>query len=235
MKCIVIDDDKLIRIQLQKFIERTKECELLGTFSSADEALQNVNLDNVDLIFLDIEMPGMSGLDFLEIFKHLPAVVVISAKERYAVDAFDFDVDDYILKPIEYQRFLKAVDRVKEKFVKFKPSRLENNGIFIKENSTTFRKILYEDIYWIEALENYVSIHTVRGRFTIHFTMKSLERLLPRNKFFRIHRSYIVNLDKIEVIEDNFAVIYFRGQKKLIPIAKAVRDELLSRLNIVKS
>ncbi len=235
MKCIVIDDDKLIRIQLQKYAERTKECELLGTFESAEQALKNIKIDDVDLIFLDIEMPGMSGIDFLRTFKHLPSVIIISGKEKYAVDAFDFDVDDYILKPIEYQRFLKAVNKVKEKYEKFKPSRLETNGVFLKENATTFRKILYDDIYWIEALENYVSIHTARSRYTIHFTMKALEKLLPREIFFRVHRSYIVNLQKIEAIEDNYVIMNFRGQKKAIPVAKASREELLKRLNIIKS
>ncbi len=235
MKCIVIDDDKLVRIQLKKYIERTKECELMGTFESADEAVESIMLDDVDLIFLDIEMPGMSGIDFLDTFKHLPAVVIISGKERYAVEAFDFDVDDYILKPIEYQRFLKAINKVKAKYEKYKPSYLETNGIFLKENATTFRKILYEDIFWIEALENYVSIHTTRGRYTIHFTMKALERLLPNRIFFRLHRSYIVNLQKIEAIEDNTVVMYYRGQKKAIPIAKAAKDELLKRLNIIKN
>ncbi len=235
MKCIVIDDDKLIRIQLQKFIEKTRDCELLGSFESADAAIQGVDLADVDLIFLDIEMPGMSGLDFLKVFRHLPAVVIISAKEKYAIDAFDFEVDDYIVKPVDYQRFLRAVTRVKEKFDKFKPSRLESNGIFIRESSTTYRKILYEDIYWIEALENYVTIHTARGRFTIHLTMKALERLLPRTMFVRIHRSYMVNILKIEAIEDNFVIIYFRGQKRTIPIAKNAKDELLNRLNIAKS
>ncbi len=235
MKCIVIDDDKLIHIQIKKFTEKIKDCELVGAFSSAEEAVENIDIKDVDLIFLDIEMPGMSGLEFLSSLKSYPAVVIISAKEKYAVDAFDYEVDDYLLKPLEYSRFLKAVDRVRERLKEFKPSHLDEEAVFIKENASVYRKIFYDEIYWIEALENYITIYTEKGRHTIHFTMKAIEKILPSNKFMRIHRSYIVNLDKVEAIEDNYAVLYYRGQKKTVAIAKTYKDELLRRLNILKN
>lgn len=235
MKCIVIDDDKLIHIQIKKFAEKIKDCEVVGTYSSAEEALKNVEINDIDVIFLDIEMPGMSGLEFLSALKSYPAVVIISAKEKYAVDAFDYEVDDYLLKPLDYTRFVKAVERVKEKFNQFKFSRLEEDAVFIKESASVFKKIFYDEIYWIEALENYITIYTERGRHTIHFTMKAIEKVLPPERFMRIHRSYIVNVNKIDAIEDNYAVIFYRGQKKTLTIAKTYKDELLRRLNIIKS
>ena len=235
MKCIVIDDDKLIHIQIKKFAEKIKDCEVVGTFTTAEEALQNVDVNDVDLIFLDIEMPGMSGLELLSALKSYPAVVIISAKEKYAVEAFDYEVDDYLLKPLDYTRFVKAVERVKERLSKFKFSRLEEDAVFIKESASVFKKIFYDEIYWIEALENYITIYTERARHTIHFTMKAIEKILPSDRFMRIHRSYIVNVSKIDAIEDNYAVIFYRGQKKTLTIAKTYKEELLRRLNIIKS
>ncbi len=235
MKCIVIDDDKLIHIQIKKFAEKVKDCDLVGTYSSAEDALKNIDIDDIDLIFLDIEMPGMSGLEFLSALKSSPAIVIISAKDKYAVDAFDYEVDDYLLKPFDYQRFVKAVERVKDRLDKYKFSRLEENAVFIKENSSVFKKIFYEEIYWIEALENYITIYTERGRHTIHFTMKAIEKILRPEMFMRIHRSFIVNVNKIDAIEDNYAIIFYRGQKKSLTIAKSYKDDLLRRLNIIKS
>ncbi len=235
MKCIVIDDDKLIHIQIKKFAEKIKDCQVVGTFTSAEEALQDIDVNDVDLIFLDIEMPGMSGLEFLSALKSYPAVVIVSAKDKYAVEAFDYEVDDYLLKPLDYARFVKAVERVKEKLNQFKFSRVEGDAVFIKESASVFKKIFYDEIYWIEALENYITIYTERGRHTIHFTMKAIEKVLPPDRFMRIHRSFIVNISKIDAIEDNYAVVFYRGQKKTLTIAKTYKDELLRRLNIIKS
>ncbi len=235
MKCIVIDDDKLIHVQIKKFAEKIKDCEVAGTYTSAEEALKNIDINDVDLIFLDIEMPGMSGLEFLSALKSYPAVVIVSAKDKYAVEAFDYEVDDYLLKPLDYTRFVKAIERVKERLSQFKFSRLEEDAVFIKESASVFKKIFYDEIYWVEALENYITIYTERGRHTIHFTMKAIEKILPPDRFMRIHRSFIVNINKIDAIEDNYAVVFYRGQKKTLTIAKTYKDELLRRLNIIKS
>ena len=235
MKCIVIDDDKLIHVQIKKFSEKVKDCSLVGAFTSVEEALQNVDIDDIDLIFLDIEMPGMSGLEFLSALKTYPAIVIISAKEKYAIDAFDYEVDDYLLKPLDYTRFVKSIERVKDRLNRYKFSRFDQEAIFIKETSSVYRKIFFDEIFWIEALENYITIFTERGRHTIHFTMKAIEKILPEDKFMRIHRSYIINFRKIEVIEDNCVVIFYRGQKKTLVVARSYKDELLRRLKIIKS
>jgi len=230
MKAIVIDDDKLIHTLLKKYAEKSKLVDIVGFYESATDAMKENIIQNVDLIFLDIEMPDLSGIEFLESFKNPPPVIIISAKEKYAVKAFDLDVIDYLLKPIEYQRFIKAINRFKERQSKVE---YKEDGIFIKESSTVLLHLKYEDILWIEALENYVIINTNEGKHTIHFTMKALEHQLPSEIFSRIHRSYIVNIKKINSIEDNYVVIKYKGKVKSLPIAKTYRDALMSKLNII--
>ncbi len=234
MKCIVIDDDKLIHIQLSKYAEKIKDCEMVGMYTTAEEALEDLEMADIDLIFLDIEMPGMGGLDFIKAFAFKKHIVIISANEKYAVDAFEYEIDDYLLKPIEFSRFVRAVNKVKSAILAEQGAAEPEDGMFVKENASTYKKILYKDIYWIEALENYVSINTTSNRYTIHITMKAMEKQLPAKYFLRIHRSYIVNLTKIDGIEDNYAILHYRGQRKSIPIAKSYKEELMNRLKILK-
>ena len=230
MKAIVIDDDVLIHTLLKKYAEKSKMIDILAFYEKPSDAMQDDKIRDVDVIFLDIEMPDISGIDFLKTFDNPPPVIIISAKEKYAVEAFDLDVIDYLLKPIDYQRFLKSVNRLRERKAKIE---MQPDGIFIKESSTVFLHLKYDEILWVEALENYVIINTEDGKHTIHFTMKALERQLPDEFFARIHRSYIVNLKKITSIEDNYVVIKYKGKAKSLPIAKTYREALMSKLNII--
>ena len=192
MNCIIIDDDKLSRRVIEEFINKTESLSLDGSFSTAVEAINYVKQHEVELIFLDIEMPEMSGIDFLSTLKTTPQIIIISSKGKYALDAFEFDVTDFLLKPVSYARFYKAIDKVMSRTQK---NSLSSNGreeIFIKKNSSLVR-LKYEDILWVEALENYVIFNTFNDKFTIHFTMKAVEMKLPVTKFSRVHRSFIVN------------------------------------------
>jgi len=231
MKCIVLDDDKVSRLLIEKYVKKTKFLEFLGAFANPIEALNFENLQDVDLIFVDIEMPEMTGLEFMKSFKVMPLVIVISAKDKYAVDALDLDAVDYLLKPIEYPRFLKAVNKAKE-FHKGTINK-EEMGIFIKDGSTNLIRLKFEKIVWIEALENYVLIYAEDEKHTIHFTMKSIETQLPENQFIRIHRSYIINMDRIQAIEDNYVIIMYNGRKKSFPIAKSMKDNLMKKIKII--
>ncbi len=230
MKAIVIDDDKLIHTLLKKYAEKSKMVNIISFYDNATDALNDPNLYDVDVIFLDIEMPDLTGIDFIKTTDKLPPVIIISAKEQYAVEAFDLDVIDYLLKPIEYQRFLKALNRVKERSEKVSA---KEDSIFIKESSSVLLHLKYDDIFWIEALENYVTINTEDQKHTILFTMKALEKQLPDKIFARIHRSYIVNINKINSIEDNYVIIKHKGKTKSLPIAKSYKDALLSKLKII--
>ncbi|MBI5219852.1 MAG: response regulator transcription factor [Bacteroidia bacterium] len=236
MNCIIIDDDKPSRRIIEEYIAKTHGLTLINSYASAIEAINAFKGgDEIHLIFLDIEMPEMSGLDFLRTIKDPPQIVIISAKESYALDAFEFDVTDYLLKPISYTRFFKAVTKVTErlKAIKYSASgERKEDEIFIKKRSSLFR-IKYDDILWIEALENYIKINTFHTSYTIHFTLKRIFDKLPSSMFKRVHRSYIVNIHKINYIEDNNIIMHTEEEKKSIPIGKSYKDKLLEEINLM--
>lgn len=235
MNCVVIDDDKLSRKVVESYIDRTDYLNLIASYSSAIEAINDIKKnDPIDLIFLDVEMPEMSGMEFMNSLNTTPQIIIISAKEQYALEAFEYDVSDYLLKPISYSRFFKAVNKVNSRIEKKQNEIVihEKNEIFIKSNSTLVR-LNYDDILWVEALENYVVVNTFTDKYTIHFTMKAIEDKMPSNRFARIHRSYVVNLKKIEMIEDNSVIISTDGGTKSIPIGKSYREKLMGDINLM--
>jgi DNA-binding LytR/AlgR family response regulator len=177
-------------------------------------------------------MPQMSGIDFLNTLENPIQVIIISSKEKYALDAFDYDVTDYLLKPITYTRFFKAIDKAVNRYQKDKLNSNSTEEIFIKKGSSLVR-IKFEEILWIEALENYVILNKMNEKLTIHFTMKAIEKKLPSNTFTRIHRSFIVNTSKIAVIQDNSVEIRLQGETITIPIGKSYKDKLMNDINLM--
>jgi DNA-binding LytR/AlgR family response regulator len=231
MNCIIIDDDLMSRRIIEEFVNRTDQLHLLASYENAVDAINAfTSEEDIDLIFLDIEMPEMSGIDFMETLVNPPQIIIISSKDKYALEAFNYDVTDYLLKPISYSRFFKAVNKANVRF-KNKVDTKENE-IFIKKNSALVR-LKYEDILWVEALENYVIFNTFGEKYTIHFTMKAIEQKLPSNRFTRVHRSYIVNTSSINVIEDNSVIIKTHDGSKSIPIGKSYKDKLMGDINLI--
>jgi DNA-binding LytR/AlgR family response regulator len=231
MNCIIIDDDIMSRRIIEEFVMRTEQLHLLSSYENAVDAINAFNNDDdIDLIFLDIEMPEMSGIDFLETLTNPPQIIIISSKEKYALDAFNYDVTDYLLKPISYSRFFKAINKANVRFKNKVDTK--DDEIFIKKNSALVR-LKYEEILWVEALENYVIFNTFKDKYTIHFTMKAIEQKLPSNRFSRVHRSYIVNTRSINVIEDNSVIIKTQEGPKSIPIGKSYKDKLLGDINLI--
>lgn len=232
MNCVIVDDDELSRRILEKFVERTGFLALVSSLGSAIEAVDIVNDEQeIDLIFLDIEMPEMTGMEFLRSLNDLPQIIIISAKQKYALEAFEHDVTDYILKPISYPRVYKAVDKAYQKFREEKVKKREEDGFFVKSNAQLVR-LKFDDILWVEALENYVGIYTFENKYVIHFTMKGILEKLPSDRFSRVHRSYIVNLNKIDVIEDSSIIMKRKNETKIIPIGKSYRDQLMNDINL---
>ncbi|MBN2275361.1 MAG: response regulator transcription factor [Bacteroidales bacterium] len=231
MNCIIIDDDLMSRKIIEEFISRTDQLNLVASYDNAVDAINAFTGDSdIDLIFLDIEMPEMSGIDFLESLTNPPQIIIISSKEKYALEAFNYDVIDYLLKPIVYSRFFKAINKANVRFKNKVDSK--DDEIFIKKNSALVR-LKYDDILYVEALENYVIFSTFNERYTIHFTMKAIEQKLPANKFSRVHRSFIVNTSRINVIEDNSVIIKTHDGNKSIPIGKSYKDKLLRDINLI--
>jgi DNA-binding LytR/AlgR family response regulator len=230
---MIIDDDTLSRRIIEEFIQKTDGLELV--YSSGDP-VKGINLlqkhDDINLIFLDIEMPEMTGIELLNTLKNPPQIIIVSSKGKYAVDSYDYDVTDYLLKPVDYGRFYRAVAKAFKRYDQMKSEQLGKDEIFIKKNATLV-KLKYDDILWVEALENYVIFNTFKEKFTIHFTMKAIEQKLPVNKFTRVHRSFIVNTSCINVIEDNAVIIKVEDGAKSIPIGKSYKDKLMRDINLI--
>ncbi|MFO8235433.1 MAG: LytTR family DNA-binding domain-containing protein [Bacteroidales bacterium] len=234
MNCIIIEDDPLSMKVVEEFISRTDFLDLQYEFHDAVEAINTLNAgkERIDLIFLDIEMPEMTGIEFLKTVKNLPQVIIISSQEKYALQAFDYEVTDYLLKPITYSRFYKAVIKAKENHELHEQKKNEIDEIFIKKDSALIR-LKYKDILWVEAMENYVVIQTFEEKYTIHFTMKSILQQLPADLFKRVHRSYIVNIKNIDRIEDNYVIINAVKGQKHIPIGKAYKEKFMQEINLI--
>lgn len=233
MNCIIVDDDKLSIKVLEEYLIKTDGFENLSSFSNGVDAANFLaKNENVDLVFLDIEMPEMNGIDFLGSLENLPQIIITSSKEKYALSSYDFDVTDYLLKPISYSRFYKSVVKAKNRFLLSEFSSDGKDEIFIKKGSNLI-KMRFNDILWIEALENYVILNTRKEKYTIHFTMKSIEKKLPRPIFCRVHRSFIVNTKSISIIRDSALEISYGRHVEIIPIGKSYKENLFNDINLM--
>ncbi|RAJ79247.1 DNA-binding LytR/AlgR family response regulator [Chitinophaga dinghuensis] len=231
MNCLIVDDNKLARTAMKQLASHVDFLKVLGECSSAMEAYNILQKEKIDLLLLDIEMPGMSGLELTRnLGKNGPVIIFTTVKKDYAVEAFELNVADYLIKPVSPARFIQAVERAREIYDssnrEIQVSDLE--FVFIRDNGI-LKRIRTEDILYLEAMGDYVKLFTAQKFHAIHTTLKSLEEKLPANKFMRVHRSYIVALDKIESIEDGSIII----QKNAIPIADAYKSALNSRLRLL--
>ncbi len=234
MNCIIVDDEEVSRLIVEQRLEKVDFLTLKATFDNAADAITYIKNENdIDLILLDVEMPNMTGVEFIEVAENLPQVIIISAEKKYAITAIEYSVTDYILKPVTQARFIKAVNKAYRRHNEELERGSSQKGVFIKSSSSSFIRLLYSDILWIEALENYVVVNTYDEKHTIHFTMKSILEKLPQEKFKRIHRSYIANIEKIEMIADNMVVFKTSKEKKKLAIAKSYKEKLMNAINIV--
>ncbi|TAL64004.1 MAG: response regulator transcription factor [Bacteroidetes bacterium] len=233
MNCIIVDDDKLSCKLLEGFVSKSSSLALIGSFNDS-VAARNIltKRHDIDLIFLDIEMPDLNGFDFIGSLDFPPNIIIVSSAEEYAVKAFDFNVVDYLLKPVQYGRFCKAVDKTIRYFSRKEVSNSGDEEIFIKKGSSLV-KLKLRDIIYIEALENYVTLITCEDKFTIHFTMKAIENHLPSGVFIRVHRSFIINKSMIQSIKENSLDLNVGGSLKVIPVGKSFRDSLLNDINVM--
>ncbi|MGZ3942237.1 MAG: LytR/AlgR family response regulator transcription factor [Bacteroidia bacterium] len=232
MDCIIVDDSKMARTAIKLLISQVSFLNLKHECSSPVEAFNYLETENVDLIFLDVEMPEMTGIDMLKNMKKRPIIILVTSKKEYAIEAFELNVADYIIKPVTMPRFMAAVDRAKELFEnrnkKIETSEEDKNYIFVRTHSTLV-KINLNEITYIQALGDYVNIYTAAKRHMVHCTLRSMEEKLSPVKFFRLHRSYLVALDHIDKVEENAAYI----GKHAIPIGEQYKKELLKKLNLI--
>ncbi|MDF2448440.1 MAG: DNA-binding response regulator [Bacteroidota bacterium] len=232
MDCIVVDDSLVARKALMLLIEQVPYLKVKKECSTPLEAYNYLKSNHIDLIFLDIEMPGMTGIELIKNLKQRPIIILISSKKEYAVEAFELNVADYILKPVSLARFMVAVEKAKEisegtdKKIEFNEK--EQDYIFVRSNSV-LAKIKLSDILYVQAYGDYVKIFTKDKTHLVHCTLKSIEEKLSFGRFYRLHRSYIISIDHIDKIEENDAYI----GKTPIPIGEQYKKELLAKLNLL--
>lgn len=229
-KTVIVDDNKIARMMLSELLKQMGNIEIINEFESATDALPELKKNEVDLLFLDVEMPGMSGIELLKILPSRPLTILISAQPAYAVEAFELNVVDFLVKPFTLQRVVQAVERAVELLAvkNSSLSQVEQDYIFIKDGKA-IRKVFLDAILWIEAKGDYMRIVTLDEKFIIHATLRSLEEKLPGTGFLRIHRSYIIAISKIDFIEDGIAHV----QGRQIPVSDTYKSELFKKLQLI--
>jgi DNA-binding LytR/AlgR family response regulator len=231
INCIIIDDEPLARKGLKEYIADVEFLQLTGEFDNPVKAMDLLAKEEAHLLFLDIQMPKITGLEFFKTLQHAPPVIFTTAFPEYALEGFELNALDYLVKPISFERFLKAVLRAKEFYEVRQKNTTElmpgaaASYFFIKAENKLV-KIFYDDILFAEALQNYVVIHTADKKYITYLTFRSVEEYLPQDKFIRTHKSYIISAAKVDSIDANDIRI---GQHH-IPISRNLKDDVMEKL-----
>lgn len=228
INCIVVDDEPLARQLIESYIDQIPSLKHLGSYQSAIEAFAALHEQQIDVVFLDIEMPGINGLNFIRSLKTSPKVILITAYGHYAVDAFEIEAVDYLVKPVTFERFLKAIQKIglrKDESVATSQVTAQSY-IFLKVDKRLI-KLELSDIVHAEGLGDYLKVYTTSQTYISYMTLSKLETLLPADKFIRIHRSTIVNIAFIQFIEGNFAKV----NNQDLAIGLTFKDALLAKIS----
>jgi DNA-binding LytR/AlgR family response regulator len=230
IRCVIIDDEPLARKGLKEYIQDVDFLQLAGEFDNPLKAADMLVGEKIDLLFLDIQMPKMTGMEFMKTLAHAPMVIFTTAYPQYAVEGFELNAIDYLLKPFSFERFWKSVLKarsIKENADRVAPipANAEPDYFFIKSDNKLV-KIFYDEILFIEALQNYVAVHTLTKKYITYLTFRGIEEHLPASRFIRTHKSYIVSLAKVESIEGND----IRIGPHHIPISRTEREAVLQQL-----
>ncbi len=231
IKCIIVDDEPLAREGIESYVKQIDFLETVGIFDGALSAMTFLKENHVDLIFLDIQMPSINGLDFVQSLQNPPKIIFTTAFANHAIQGFELNAVDYLLKPIQFNRFLTAVNKIEKSF---KNLIIDNQDeyFFIKTDKK-FVKIKFDEILFIEGLKDYVKIHTTTVRHIALINMKNIQLQIPQNKFIRVHKSYIVAIDNIAAIEGNVIKIGLNeipiGREHKEGIDDFIKNKLLKR------
>ena len=224
LKCIIVDDEPVARKIIREFVGQVPFLSLTGEFENAIKAELFLASENIDLVFLDIEMPKLSGLEWLKRAALKPMVILTTAFPKYALEGYELDIIDYLLKPISFSRFLKAVQKAKEyAHLKSATTNPAAPGWLFVRTEKRIEKIELADILYIESVGNYVNIITSERNLLAYLTLKGIESQLPSADFIKIHQSFLVNFAKVEAIEGNLVKI----KDKLVPVSRSYRDSFM--------
>jgi DNA-binding LytR/AlgR family response regulator len=229
INCIIVDDEPLARKGLKEYVQDVDFLNLVGEFDNAMKTTDVLAKENVQLLFLDIQMPRITGLDFFRSLKNAPPVIFTTAYPQYALEGFDVNALDYLVKPISFDRFLKAAIKAKEYYELRKENETNNPSneeyFFVKADNKLV-KIFFNEVLFVEALQNYVTIHTTSKKYVTYLTFKSVEEYLPQDSFIKTHKSYIVSAAKIDSIDGND----IRIKDHHVPISRNEKEQVMERL-----
>jgi DNA-binding LytR/AlgR family response regulator len=230
MNVIIVDDDEVSRCNLKHFVEQVSFLKLIKVCHGPLEAIDTLKEEKVDLAFVDIQMPEMNGIELIKSLTIKPLVILTTSNQKFAVEAFENNVVDYLVKPLTLSRFMKAVAKAVQLFDSSvtRIGSQKQDYFFVKKNSVMY-KLYVKDIFWVEALGDYVTIHTKDDNYTLHTTLKAIEAKLPSDKFVRAHKSFIVAVNNIATVEET--TIYING--KQIPVGAMYRDGFMKALNLL--
>ena len=229
MNCLIIDDEPLAREGLKDYVQDIDFLELVGLCENPLEALPFLESTTIDLLFLDIQMPKINGLDFLKSLQQPPLVVITTAYPSFALEGFQLNVLDYLVKPITFQRFFKAAHKAKAQYdlLQRPPSNMATDkDYFFVKCGQQYEKIQLRELLFVEAMQNYVQLHTMRGKFTTLLPLKSILKELPASEFLQVHKSYLVAINSVETMEGNL----IRIGTHQIPISRSYQKEVEQRI-----
>ena len=228
MKCLIVDDEKLARDLLESYVKQVPELELVASCKNGIDATQVMNENQVDLLITDIQMPGLLGTEMVKALTHKPLVIFTTAYKDYAVEGFELEAIDYLMKPFPFDRFLAAVNKAMSRGEEASGS----SDVEVKQTYLTIKadhklyKVQYDDIRFIEGMREYVSFHIPTGRITALMSLKNLEESLPSETFIRCHKSYIINKNLVQTLEGNAVTIH----DKTIPIGQSYKEKVLKEV-----
>lgn len=243
IKCLIVDDEPLAQVVIETHLKQIPQLILVGKCNSAIEAFEVLHKEEIDLLFLDINMPIISGINFIKSLKIAPKVIFTTAYTEYAVEAFALDVVDYLVKPIAFERFEQAVQKALQALQvatpiasKTIPTSIDTTEPISNTKNYTFIKVdgklvklKYDEIVYIEGMKDYLKIVCKQQQLVVHSTFKNMEEILPQNLFVRVHKSYIIALEHIKTIDGN--IILMNKEHATIPIGQSYKDELFAKLN----
>ena len=230
MTCLIVDDNDMARLTIRQLLTGIGEIAVTGECTNAPEAFRHISEVAPDIVFLDIEMPGMTGIELLRSLRRKPLIIFTTSRTNYAAEAFELNVVDYLVKPVSMPRLLQAVEKARE-ILDRKDTELksvEQDYLFIRDNGV-LKKIRLDDVLFVEAMGDYIKICTAAKVFIVHTTLKAFEESASTGKFMRVHRSYIVALDKIESIENGVLNI----MNTPIPVAESYRSQLIRKIKLL--
>ena len=226
LNCLIVDDEPLARKGMEEYVKEISFLQLAGSCENAVKASAHLNAGNIDLMLLDIQMPKLSGIEFLKTLKNPPLVIFTTAFSEYALESYSLDVIDYLVKPIPFDRFLKAVQKAFDfHTLKLKAGTDAETFFFVKCDHK-YEKVNYSDVLYVESMQNYSIIHTPDRKLITYITLSSLEEQLPPTRFLKVHKSFIVSLEKIKALDGHDILI---GNAR-IPISRSIKDEVTAKI-----